>query len=215
MSPHTFLICGYRQTGKDSLYRSLQQTCDKYSWNVFRNPNLNSENLEGNFIRVAFADILKLKASKKYNIPLAIGDEDKDKKQFIHPNTNLLVSARDLYIELATKKRAKNVNYWCEQISLDSISNDILITDWRFENEFHYLNNKFPSNVHTIRVYRSEVVEPTILPDTLEDTEHNLDNFLTDYLVLRCDDTEFAKATERFPQYKDFVFLQTINPIMS
>lgn len=198
------LICGYRRTGKDKLYSILKGTdvSERFQWRVYKNPAnilVINKNLSSNkYARISFADKLKLEASEEYNIPKRIPDQDKDLKQFIHPQTKELVSARDIYIEWGSIRRTQDIDYWCKEACKGIDTKKMyLVTDWRFQNEAEFLCNNY-QNSTTIRIYRSEVPEP----DLNIESEHNLDNYCSDLLLLQDDNPEeFAKALKRFPQY--------------
>lgn len=202
------LVCGYRRTGKDTLYHKLSHPNETqlFNWQVYRPSNSsNNLNLDHSPVRLAFADILKEEASEKYQIPLVISDADKDIKQFIHYQTGEMVSARDIYIEWGAIRRKEDPNYWCK-VAFESIDNEscVIVTDWRFENEIAYAQSKF-DDVVTIRLYRSDIDEPDI---TIE-SEHNLDTYLTDLLLVK-DEADFNVAIQKFPQYREYTLTGSI-----
>ncbi len=205
MNTRIGLICGYRKTGKDGLYSILTGSTleERFQWRVYRNGS-SSDLKSEQYIRISFADRLKVEASSIYNIPEIISDEDKDIKQFIHYKTGELVSARDIYIEHGTYRRNQDIDYWCKKAceSIDNSSETLyLVTDWRFNNEVEYMS-KFSQNLFTMRLYRSDVPEP----DIHIASEHNLDNYQTDLLLLPDNyPDEFQKAIKRFPQYTLYI----------
>jgi len=79
-----------------------------------------------------------------------------------------------------------------------------VVTDWRFANELHCTNDMF-TNVITARVYRKDVPEP---PINLE-SEHSLDNYVTDYLLLSSPD-EFNDTVKKYPQYAEYTYSEYI-----
>lgn len=227
-----YLVCGYRRTGKDTLFKILDNKSknllnsdtlfqSQKPWQIYKNPN--HQNISFNnekYQRIAFADTLKEEASEVYGIPKYIDDEDKDIKQFVHYKTKELVSARDIYIEWGAYRKSQNINYWC-QLALSSVPLNIqnfnikstnrgtydvnyVITDFRFEHEADYSKSNY-DNVITIRVYRSDVP----IPDKNIDSEHNLDKYSTEFLLVT-DDNEFKKALELFPQYTNYIKCETI-----
>lgn len=204
MQPNINLCTGYRKTGKDSLYQELIGN-RKYTWYVYCNQNLHKNynfSLFNETIRIGFADKLKEEASLKYNIPLHISDEDKDKKIYVHPKTKQLVSARDIYIEWGKKRRNEDINYWVKKVEEQFVPEyNNIITDWRFINEYEYLNERYPF-ITTIRLFRSDVP----IPNYDIESEHNLDTFETDYLFLATPN-DFDIALELFPQYSNFKYL--------
>lgn len=203
------LVCGYRRTGKDTFFIKISSSPGNkletlFKWRVFA---LNPSHIkfdEFNSVRTAFADSLKEEASEEYNIPLVVPDVDKDIKQFVHYKSEATVSARDIYLEWGAIRRTQDPDYWCKaafkKVSLNEKINCV-VTDWRYRNEAtHVLNNY--QNVTTVRLWRSDVPEP---PAHI-DSEHDLDNYRTDILLLRDDmEGELQKAKEKFPQYVNYV----------
>ena len=214
MRGNIFLIAGYRRTGKDMLFNILSNPNDdtsRFKWRVYKHPQTRLMHFDraGKYQRLAFADELKREASLQYGIPLAIPDAEKDKKQFVHYQTGAQVSSRDIHIEWGAIRRAQNLDYWCEaalKLVKDATVNYV-ITDWRFRNESRYCMQE-SQNVITVRLYRSEVPEPAL---TIE-SEHDLDAEVTDLLLLRDDahEAEFAATVKRFPQYREFVPVETL-----
>jgi hypothetical protein len=201
------LICGYRRTGKDTLYQKLTSPDPLgFSWTIYQHPSRTQKVLskDESYVRSAFADALKLEASVEYNIPAIIPDEDKDLKQFVHPQTQELVSARDIYIEWGSIRRSQDPDYWCKAVFKSLIVDEetsIIVTDWRFHNECRYTIETFENTI-TCRIYRSDVPEP----DAQIESEHQLDSYTTDVLLIRSDDDlEFERAINKFPQYREYI----------
>lgn len=209
------LTCGYRRTGKDTFFTKLIGDKDNlFSWRVYKHPTAIDKQIDLllSYKRIAFADSLKEEAASKYKIPVIIPDAEKDVKQFIHYQTQKLVSSRDIHIEWGALRRLEDIDYWCKQGFKSYINNKstdfnqkitegLVVTDWRFHNESEYAFRNF-HNVYTIRLYRSDIIEP----DITISSEHDLDNYLTDFLLLRDDiPNEYEKALEKFPQYKGYI----------
>jgi hypothetical protein len=203
---NTILICGYRRTGKDTLYSILTTSptsVDRFKWRIYHRMNQSTQISKQfdcmNYERIAFADILKREASDIYGIPMQVSDADKDIKQFVHYQTHELVSARDIYIEHGRIRREQDPEYWCKAAFANKTNT--IVTDWRYHNEAAYAINHI-DNVLTIRIYRSAVPEP----DSSIDSEHDLDTYLTDFLLLPDGiEDEFNKAIIKFPQYINYV----------
>lgn len=179
---------------------------NRFKWKIYKRPDqdnlLNSTN-SITYERTGFADSLKLEASEEYNVPTFISDQDKDIKQFTHPKTLEIVSARDIYIEWGVIRRSQDLDYWCKKALTPYISprespTICVVTDWRFPNESQYAIQTF-DNVKTFRLYRSDIPEP---PANIE-SEHSLDTYSTDYLLLQ--ENEFEQAIKKFPQYTSYV----------
>lgn len=204
------LLCGYRRTGKDTLYQKLSRTdTTGFLWTIYQHPDRVSVPFpsESKYIRSAFADALKVEAGRIYDIPETIPDANKDIQQFIHYKTGALVSARDIYIEWGACRRAEDPDYWCKTaLSMVNAADDdwIVVTDWRFANESNYVIANCAKTI-TCRLYRSDIVEPEA---TIE-SEHQLDPYLTDLLLVR-NSTEFDLAVNRFPQYRGYVPTGTV-----
>lgn len=203
--PNIFLICGYKRTGKDSLYQLLSGLSpNKWTGHaVYRHPDsqpwVQSYTKNMKYTRKAFADELKSEVSEIYYIPRGIPDEEKEYKQFIHYQTGDMVSARDIYIEWGTIRRAENPDYWCSKV-LSTMKEDEVttITDWRFYNELKIMQNS-QWKTKTIRVFRRDVIIPNI---SLQ-SEHELDNYKTDYLIIPQE--QFKAAVKQFPQYSIYI----------
>jgi hypothetical protein len=209
MSTPIILTCGYRRTGKDTLYSILsnpQSIINRFKWRIYKHKSQINRKFPENvsYERTAFADHLKLEASVIYGIPSVVPDSEKDLKQFIHYKTGDLVSARDIYIEWGAIRRQEDPEYWCKAVCkflANSSNNTCVVTDWRYCNESTYMLNQY-DNVLTVRVYRSDVPEP---PAHIE-SEHDLDEYRTDFLLLNDElENEFQKTIEKFPQYNDYV----------
>lgn len=203
------LVCGYRRTGKDTLYQKLSGQTDKYRWNIYQSPEKDPIIFpkDGKYSQVAFADELKKEASQKYGIPLFVEDSEKDVSKFVHYESGELVSARDIYIEWGKIQRQNDPNYWC-RLALSayqpSDSNWHIITDWRFTNEEEYVQSHCDVMI-TCRLYRPDVSIP---PMEIE-SEHQLDSVKTNILMLP-PKIEIKDILSLFPQYSDYVLTGTI-----
>jgi hypothetical protein len=189
-----YLITGYRRTGKDTLYTILTNHTSSHEWLVY---SLNNSHLDKLMTakQLSFAGELKKQVFEKHNVPLDICDHEKDIKQFY----NSTLSARDLYIQHGELMKIDNLHYWCDVLNshIDP-SKDYIITDLRFINEANYFKNH---DHLTIRIFRSSIT----IPDQNIDSEHNLDHYLTDYLLVSTHD-EFNEALKIFPQYHNYTF---------
>lgn len=125
------------------------------------------------FKRFAFADTLKEYVSNKYNIPLHIlfTQEGKKKKYIVDNKT---VTLRDLLIKDGAEKRQENINYWVdlviEKIKAEPLTQDIVISDFRFPNEYIRIKEFF-SELAPVLVVRENGCENI---DDLSETSLNL-----------------------------------------
>jgi hypothetical protein len=200
-----YLLCAYSKTGKDIFYYKLQNNINPQhsKWILYSKNNSKHFINNNKYVRVSLADNLKIEAAQIYNIPFNISDDEKDIKQFTHYITKQIVSARDIYIEWADIRKKEDINYWVKK-TVDFIltyhNNDmIVVTDWRFMEELLYFQKYF-ENIFTVRLCRPEITEPPL--DII--SEHNLDNYTTDILLIS-DILNNAKIVlKRFPQYSDY-----------
>jgi dephospho-CoA kinase len=126
MNRNIILLAGKAGSGKDTVANHLVK---KYS-----------------FKRFAFADTLKEYVSKKYNIPLELLFTQEGKKQEIIVKKKK-VTLRDLLIKDGAEKRQENQDYWVnmviEKIQAESKTQNIVISDFRFPNEYRRLAETF------------------------------------------------------------------------
>lgn len=98
------------------------------------------------FKRFAFADTLKEYVSMKYNIPLEFLFSQEGKKQKILIN-NKELTIRDILIKEGKEKREQDLNYWVdlviEKIKAEPLIQDIVISDFRFPNEYFRIQDFF------------------------------------------------------------------------
>lgn len=210
------LICGYRRHGKDTLaniilngYPNIVAEKLPTKKTIAKMFCISSDGLspvikvEKGYERRSFAQSLKLLAADIYNIPQFVSDEEKDIPKFLHPVTKQIVSARDIYIELGSEKRREDKNFWCKQVLSGELKNSIIITDWRFMNEYTYAKEFCDSRGYdlvTIRVFNVDAP----IPDRSIETEHDLDEFKTDFVAFSFHKNidVLDKLTKMFPQYK-------------
>lgn len=223
-------VAGYRGSGKDTLYRQLldRDYWLPFNWIIYTSED-NLNNKENPFLqlngikRVSFADALKKEVKEKLikenlidnqfdveshkDIPLVMPGTDLIKKRNSgSPRSNNTISNktfRDYCIQRAEEARDKNPNHWCAKVLSDVYeSENVLITDWRYPNELEYYTesqNIINKKIITCRVYRSQVP----IPDKEIASEHSLDEFKTDYLLVTSEE-EFTQAIKVFPLYTNY-----------
>lgn len=131
------LIRGFSNSGKDFVGDIL---CKQYGYKQF-----------------SFANSLKKIVAEKYNIPLELLYTQEGKLMICHNDINKRTH-RQLLIDEALKLKETDFNIFvehcCNEIN-NNINNKIVITDWRFINEYEILKQYFPDAkiipVHVIR----------------------------------------------------------------
>src|SRR5215217_238417 len=152
MMPYIILISGYLKSGKD--------TVGKYLSDVH------------GYVRFAFADELKSEASALFHLDRASLDTQEGKDRVIVIGSKSK-TVRSILIEHGRMRRRQNVDYWVEKV-LEKMRgcNKVVITDWRFPNEYSVLREY--AYIQTWRINR------WIQPPILDETETSLDNFSFD-----------------------------------
>jgi dephospho-CoA kinase len=158
------LVSGFSKSGKDTFSDFL---------------------VKHNFIKYAFADELKLQVSQKYNFNYNLTQTQQGKNTQIINNKTV----RDLLIKEASAFRLKNSNYYAiklvEKINFidkiqdyrGTIYNNIVISDWRYINEYTFIQKAFKCKIITVRINRHEESPVN------SETEHYLDDFKFDYTI--------------------------------
>lgn len=222
------LICGYKRSGKDTFFHKLSKLK-----NITIDENLDPSQcqesgthfyilckpgcLDSNFcfnkktlIRTAMADMVKEEIHDYFKLNFTskeCAELAKDHLTFYDEETMVYRSLRSYYIEHAMKMRKINPDHWCNKayvnllmsdtIQNDHENNDVGITDWRFKNEKLFFEKV--GEVKSYRIFRKETNDENFF-DT---SEHELDNEITDFLVVgSIEDVEVAK--KKFPQYYDY-----------
>lgn len=149
------LLSGYMKSGKDTVGDYLVKNY--------------------NFQRFAFADCLKNQVAEIYNIDRSLLDTQKGKESRTIVN-NQEISIRQLLINHGKEKRNLDINYWVNIVSKDILKSDynkIVITDWRFPNEYYKICENFQNTgkVLTLRINRLRY------PLLNDESETSLDNF--------------------------------------
>lgn len=200
------LVCGYTKTGKDTVCNQFSRSSSiPFNWNIYKNSfkrDIRDLILNHTFIRRASADAVKKSHCSTYNLDINMIEEEKD-KLFIDGKTH-----RDFLKELATIERSKYIDVWINKSTSDLVydhtsKNIVVITDWRFENEWYYVYNMFPpDSIITIRLF-SPIIP---IPDQSIISEHELDNWTTDYIFVR--DGDLNDVVMIFPQYENFTLIK-------
>lgn len=216
------LVCGYAGTGKDTFYKVLQsggqwrssQEIEAYSphhynFSIFGDSKGPSPFVHPILERRAFADALKQESFAALNLPGTLDQYEHQKNTYMVTVEGAQKTLRQYWIDYGGWRRGQDINYWAKQIVdplLESPHRDVVVTDFRFLSEYKYCVAKNVP-VTTYRVFRSQV---PIAPPSVE-SEHQLDNFLTDYLLLNHVD-DFENALKNFPQYSHFRLQGFLSP---
>jgi dephospho-CoA kinase len=135
------------------------------------------ENYPG-YRQYAFAKCLKDYVGAMYGISDTLLYTQEGKKRIINVKETKM-SVRDILIMEATKKRKTDENYWVsmviEQILKDKPEN-VVISDFRFPNEFYEMNKYF-DDILSVNIVREDYI-------FIEDSsETSLDNFEHDIRI--------------------------------
>ena len=132
---------------------------------------------EMNFVRLAFADALKMIVSKAMDIPLNYF-HDRELKDEIVPGYHL--TPRQLLLDHAREARVSDPDIYSRQIveNIRRYPDRYVISDWRYRREYEFLKTELPG----IRILRTRIVRPTVIPSA-DLTEHDLDNEKFDFTI--------------------------------
>jgi hypothetical protein len=145
------LISGWKGNGKDFIGNIIEK--------------------EYGYKKDKIAKSLKEKVSEKYNISLELFESQEGKRTLFETGETY----RDLLVRHGEEMRIDDNSYWVKEL-VERTNGNIVISDWRFVEEYEYLK-KTGSNIVTIRVERFDKI------DTDCKTEHSLDDFGFDYKI--------------------------------
>jgi phosphomevalonate kinase len=145
------LISGWKGNGKDFISNIIEK--------------------EYGYKKDKIAKSLKEKVSEKYNISLELFESQEGKRTLFETGETY----RELLVRHGEEMRIDDNSYWVKEL-VERTNGNIVISDWRFVEEYEYLK-KTGSNIVTIRVERFEKI------DTDCKTEHSLDDFEFDYKI--------------------------------
>jgi hypothetical protein len=219
------LVCGYKRSGKDTFYKSLQngtlkninpgekEHSNSYFY-IFSHSHNQIIDLNEIFLKQAsFAAMVKKEVQEYFQISFKkpeVEDLCKDNLDFFDETQKKFRTLRDYYIEHAMKMRDSDPDHWVKATEKYIFCNQkdskeqFMITDWRFPNERLYFEKNFSSI--TYRIFRDEADDENFF----DATEHSLDNDITDFLVVG-NLEEAEKAKVKFPQYKDYILTQVLS----
>jgi len=163
------LITGYAGSGKDTVGSLLQ---DK------------------GYKRYAFADVVKQESSKKHSYSFELTQTQTVKStQIISQYNGRKATVRDFLISDSLEAKVQNSDpAYFAKILLNQIhselSQKIVITDWRFIAEYTHFKITNPITLRVIRPNQPILDEPS---------EHELDDFTTEYTILNNSTIEHLK----------------------
>lgn len=166
MMKYIVLVNGFSNSGKDTFSDFLVKTGN-------------------NFVKYAFADELKHYTSDKYNFDYKLTLTQEGKNTYINN-----CSVRELLIYEAKKVTKQNPDFYAMKLTkkikfTDKIHNyrceinkSIVISDWRFPNEYNCIANEFKNyKIITVRINRTKVSPVN------SKTENYLNDFKFDYTI--------------------------------
>ena len=194
---HLVLVAGYIGMGKDYLFDMMVEgkLDSTYSiWSRDQSTEVGVLASSQPFNRCKFALQLKRDVIEYLGITINQLDQLKDTPlrpqhcnyQWCHISPPINPLYRHILIDRGNYMRSIDPDYWLKAMIGDLRSDHInVITDWRFLNEVnlgHYIDGA--KSITTVRVHRANIPIP---PLTLG-SEHELDDYRTDLLVLNRDD---------------------------
>ena len=203
------LLCGYKCSGKDSVYEDIIHESFHDNWKVYSvKGNTDDIQFANNtkYRRVAFADKLKRSVLSKYNLDPSIS------KEYIIPS--LECTYRELLIKESNEAVKTDPYVWAKSALAPYMSSThtvpICITDWRYPHEYTYLSIHFMPSRPDVQLLTARVVRPVVvIPDPSDMSEHSLDYFQTDIVIVPKELEDFSTVTDMFPQYKYYKLVET------
>jgi hypothetical protein len=176
------LLRGFSTSGKDFVGQIL---CEKY-----------------NYRRFAFADSLKEIVAEKFKCSVDILHSQSGKIK-ICDNDPLKRTYRQILIDEALELRNKDSGIFgklcCDKINSESdIPDKIVITDWRYPNEFEILKQRFPKYIITpVNIIRFDQITSPVN----DNSEYELNNRKFDYIIYNYLDDTIYKYVEKLIEY--------------
>lgn len=201
------LVTGYRRMGKDYIV--------KHGFNNYRlfvNPKrLNTPIPSLTKLRtMKFATPLRsLLSPDGYFVPEGINTGEyeyrKDDPDFLPYDATI----RKFFIEISRATRLVDQNFFAKRLEMDLNDTPTVITDWRYPNEYNYLNQH--NKVVTIRVHREydHHGKKMDIPNEEDDSEHSLDTFKTDFVAvpIKYSSENCEGLVRRFPWSKSYILI--------
>lgn len=176
------LVSGYRRAGKDFF-----ATHGPVYYNIYsRNYSRDALRDVTRYKRLKFATPLAQLVPLYFNISPEEYDALKDDPSAIEDNGTV----RDYLIAIAKSVRDLDSDFFVRRTAYDvklahDEGRDVVITDWRYPNEYEFLQKMFPGQILTVRISREydENGKPLPIPDSSIISEHALDDFMFDFYL--------------------------------
>jgi hypothetical protein len=155
------LVSGYSGSGKDLLADYLVS--------------------KHNYIKMSFADKLKRDTAKKYSFDPALTLTQSGKRQLLYTECKYITIRDCLIWEAMNLRKLYGANIFAKHVTdrintLDQNTN-VVISDFRFPNEYHWIKKNIQCDLITIRIDRFDK------SPVESETETQLDNFRFDYII--------------------------------
>ncbi len=172
------LVSGYRRSGKDFFASHGPQFYEfcvaKYNPTLLDNVN--------QFTKLKFATPLAKLVPVLFNVTPEQYESAKDDPQAIEDKGTV----RDYLIAIAREVRQLDEDFFARRVAQDisGTYDNYIITDWRYLNEYWFLEKMFPGQVITVRIERQfDGDGPFRIPDGNIASEHALDHFDFDFIL--------------------------------
>jgi len=167
------LLRGFSNSGKDFIGEIL---CNQY-----------------NYTRYAFADSLKNIVAKQLNCSIEILHSQEGKSQVCETDS-LRRTYRQILIDEALRLRNIDSDFFAKQCCKDIKHDKVVITDWRYPNEFQTIKNAFP-NYKIIPVYIQRFNQ--IKSPVNNISEYQLVNRKNDFIIINNMDITIYTEVEK------------------
>jgi hypothetical protein len=136
------------------------------------------------FVRVAFADALKLDAAHRTGVPLTIFHSAAKDEPLVAPCVTFPTAKtpRDILLQLALQMRAANPDIYADsiicQIAESTKKRLFVVSDWRYRREAARIQEMLPSaSILRVRIQRTDINRSS------DPSEHDLDNEPMDLII--------------------------------
>lgn len=194
------LVTGYSKSGKTTLPQLFNKT-KGWNYSIYSKDTKTQLQIYGKVNEVKIAKIIRRELEIEDNVNNERKYEDMKDKLFMGNYTY-----RDILEQQILYERKKDPYYFIKKCYAHYIAGNenqnLMITDFRFPEEYDYLTNLNPT---TIRIFRKV---PEIKSEKYSEykSEHALDSFKTDFLFIPYNESRegFWNAIAKFPQYSNY-----------